>query len=31
MEFWHGRPDRLHERKRFRRTEDGWEVALLYP
>lgn len=32
MEFWHDRPYRLHERRRFTRTSDaGWTSTLLYP
>lgn len=31
MEFWHDRPYRLHERRRFVRDRDGWTSTLLYP
>jgi pyridoxamine 5'-phosphate oxidase len=31
IEFWRGRPDRLHERERFDRDGDGWRVTRLYP
>jgi pyridoxamine 5'-phosphate oxidase len=31
VEFWQGRPDRLHDRLRFRRAEDGWTVERLAP
>jgi pyridoxamine 5'-phosphate oxidase len=31
VEFWQGRPDRLHDRLRFRREEDGWDVERLAP
>ena len=33
MEFWHDRPHRLHERRRFTRASEGgdWSSTLLYP
>jgi pyridoxamine 5'-phosphate oxidase len=33
VEFWQGRPSRLHERERFDRDRDGlgWRVQNLYP
>jgi pyridoxamine 5'-phosphate oxidase len=31
MEFWHDRPFRLHERRRFEHGPDGWASTLLYP
>ena len=31
MEFWHDRPFRLHERRRFTRRAGSWASTLLYP
>ncbi len=31
VEFWQGRPDRLHDRLRFRRADGGWVVERLAP
>lgn len=31
IEFWHGRPDRLHDRLRYVRAEDRWTVERLQP
>ncbi|MCA1189980.1 MULTISPECIES: pyridoxamine 5'-phosphate oxidase [unclassified Saccharopolyspora] len=31
VEFWQGRPDRLHDRLRFRRGDDQWAVERLAP
>ncbi|MGW7536328.1 pyridoxamine 5'-phosphate oxidase [Amycolatopsis sp. NPDC054798] len=31
VEFWQGREDRLHDRLRFHRTHDGWNVERLAP
>jgi pyridoxamine 5'-phosphate oxidase len=31
IEFWHDREHRLHERRLFTRTGDGWNEGLLYP
>ena len=31
IEFWSDRPHRLHERRLFTRTIDGWDEGWLYP
>jgi pyridoxamine 5'-phosphate oxidase len=31
IEFWYGRPDRLHDRVRYTRAGDGWKISRLYP
>ncbi|HEY2058929.1 MAG TPA: pyridoxamine 5'-phosphate oxidase [Amycolatopsis sp.] len=31
VEFWQGREDRMHDRLRFHRTDDGWHVERLAP
>ncbi|MBL8860472.1 MAG: pyridoxamine 5'-phosphate oxidase [Planctomycetes bacterium] len=31
VEFWQGRPSRLHDRLRFRRAGEGWELVRLAP
>lgn len=31
VEFWQGRPGRMHDRLRYRRTADGWETDRLAP
>ena len=31
MEFWYGRPGRLHERLVYERTGDRWATSWLYP
>jgi pyridoxamine 5'-phosphate oxidase len=31
MEFWYGRPDRLHDRVVYFRRGDRWEIERLYP
>lgn len=31
VEFWQGRPGRMHDRLRYRRTADGWEADRLAP
>ncbi|MDQ3420892.1 MAG: pyridoxamine 5'-phosphate oxidase [Acidobacteriota bacterium] len=31
MEFWYGRPDRLHDRVVYVRESDAWRIERLYP
>ena len=31
IEFWYGKPSRLHERQQFVRDGHGWRVTRLYP
>jgi pyridoxamine 5'-phosphate oxidase len=31
IEFWYGRPGRLHERLLYDRSPDGWKTRWLYP
>jgi len=31
VEFWYGRPGRLHDRLLYTRTADGWQTSWLYP
>jgi pyridoxamine 5'-phosphate oxidase len=31
MEFWYGRPGRLHDRLLYTRTPDGWATSYLFP
>jgi pyridoxamine 5'-phosphate oxidase len=31
VEFWYGRPDRLHDRLVYQRDGEGWGVTRLYP
>lgn len=31
LEFWQGRPNRLHDRLRYRRGSQGWEIERLSP
>jgi pyridoxamine 5'-phosphate oxidase len=31
IEFWYGRPDRLHDRVLYTREPDGWRIERLYP
>ena len=31
IEFWQDKPFRLHERRQYQKTEDGWTKSILYP
>jgi pyridoxamine 5'-phosphate oxidase len=31
IEFWQGRVNRLHDRLRYHRTDEGWAITRLYP
>jgi pyridoxamine 5'-phosphate oxidase len=31
VELWEGRPNRLHDRVRYRRVDDGWRIERLAP
>jgi pyridoxamine 5'-phosphate oxidase len=31
IEFWHGRPNRLHDRVRYTRQDEGWRIERLAP
>jgi pyridoxamine 5'-phosphate oxidase len=31
VEFWYGRPDRLHDRVLYTRDHDGWHISRLFP
>ncbi|MFL5482840.1 MAG: pyridoxamine 5'-phosphate oxidase [Gemmatimonadaceae bacterium] len=31
IEFWKGKPNRLHERHLYTRTKDAWKIETLYP
>jgi pyridoxamine 5'-phosphate oxidase len=31
IEFWFGRPDRLHDRLLYTRSASGWDIQRLYP
>ncbi|MDP7463136.1 MAG: pyridoxine 5'-phosphate oxidase C-terminal domain-containing protein, partial [SAR324 cluster bacterium] len=31
IEFWQGRPDRLHDRLRYIREAEGWRIERLAP
>ena len=31
VEFWYGRPNRLHDRLRFRNQDGGWVLERLSP
>jgi pyridoxamine 5'-phosphate oxidase len=31
FEFWQGRPNRVHDRVAYQRSESGWQIARLSP
>jgi pyridoxamine 5'-phosphate oxidase len=31
VEFWQGRPNRLHDRLRYTMAEEGWRIERLSP
>jgi len=31
IEFWHAKPNRLHDRHLYIRSDDGWKIETLYP
>jgi pyridoxamine 5'-phosphate oxidase len=31
IEFWYGRPDRIHDRVSYTREAEGWRIERLYP
>ncbi|MEC7601693.1 MAG: pyridoxine 5'-phosphate oxidase C-terminal domain-containing protein, partial [Candidatus Thermoplasmatota archaeon] len=31
VEYWEGRPNRMHDRVVLTRTDDGWDTERLYP
>ena len=31
IEYWEGRPSRMHERVSLSRGDDGWDIVRLYP
>jgi pyridoxamine 5'-phosphate oxidase len=31
IEFWQGRPNRMHDRFRYARADDGWQIDRLSP
>jgi pyridoxamine 5'-phosphate oxidase len=31
IEFWKGKPNRLHERHLYTRAANGWKIETLYP
>lgn len=31
IEFWKGKPNRLHERHLYTRAESGWKIETIYP
>jgi pyridoxamine 5'-phosphate oxidase len=31
VEFWQGREDRMHDRLRYVRNDDGWQIERVAP